>query len=339
MKHKRIITGIKPTGSFHIGNYFGALRQAITLQKEGELFLFLADLHALTGLSDDRHDSGKTNKEVYDILSAYLAFDLNPQKVIVYRQSDFPQITELFWIFSCLLKHNFLTIGHAYKDALQDNGQPGLGTFLYPALMASDILISGAEIVPVGKDQVQHIEITREIARKFNLVTNTNYFTEPQERVLEEVATVPGIDGRKMSKSYGNELPIFASEVEIRKRIMAITTDSTPAGQAINPKNCILCNYLELLLPQNQYAEIENKCLAGTITYKELKDLLFQAYLTYFADARQKYEMLSAKQQYLDRVLSKNYKKIDALFTKRLNEVRELLGLHTPKSRLGRMLH
>ncbi len=332
MANRKIITGIKPTGSIHLGNYFGTIRQIVDLQDSGEMFVFLADLHALTGCSDadSRHDSNLFEKYSHDVIRAYVALGVDPKKTVIYRQSEFPQITELTWIFSCLLKHQFLTIGHAYKDALQQEKEPGLGVFLYPVLMAADILLLGANTVPVGKDQVQHVEMAREIARKFNMLTETRYFSEPQEQVVKETAVVPGIDGRKMSKSYDNVLPIFADETEIRKRIMGITTDSTPAGQPIRPDNCTICSYLELLLSREKYGDVANKCLHGKISYKELKEMLVDAYLDYFKDARETYAKLENNSSYIDRLLGQHRKKMDTLFTDRLNEVRRMLGLGIP---------
>lgn len=332
MRKQRILTGLKPTGTVHLGNYFGAIRQMVDLQEEGELFLFVADLHALTDLSDDgkRHDRETFEETCREHIRAYIALGIDPKKVTVYRQSEFPQITELMWIFICLLKFPFLTIGHAYKDALQHSREPGLGIFLYPALMASDILLPDADCVPVGKDQVQHIEIAREIARKFNAVTGTDYFTEPQERVLRETTIIPGMDGEKMSKSKNNTLPIFEHEEVIRKRISGIITDSTPAGHPIQSASCVVCEYLGHILSKEEYGTVANKCAAGTITYRELKELLTEKYLAYFKEARKTHAKLKENRKYVDNILASDRKKVDTLFTERLNDIRKLLGLSVP---------
>ncbi len=323
------LTGIKPTGGIHLGNYFGTIRQMVDLQEQGNLVMFLADLHALTDFSDDnkRHSAETFARMSYDTIRAYIALGIDPKRTIIYRQSEFPQIAELTWIFSCLLKHQFLTIGHAYKDAQQREEQVGLGIFMYPVLMAADILLPGAEIVPVGKDQIQHVEITREIARKFNLLTGTQYFKEPQEKVIEETAVVPGIDGEKMSKSKNNTLSIFGSEDTVRKKISAIVTDSTPAGSPIPADDCIICTYLKLLMSSEEYGDVENKCLNGSITYQELKDLLADTYFAYFKTQRKRYAAMEKDTAYIDRVIGRHRKKVDTMLTGRLNDIRNLLGL------------
>ena len=326
---KRILAGLQPTGALHLGNYLGSVRQMLELQDEGEMFFFIADLHALTDLSDEglRFDPEVQRQNSRYLLCASVALGIDPKKSLVYRQSDFPQITELAWIFSCLLKHNFLTIGHAYKDAMQNSQGSGLGVFLYPVLMAADILIAGAEVVPVGKDQAQHLELAREIARKFNATVHTEYFAEPQGVIPEEVGLIPGVDGEKMSKSKGNTLPIFDSEEALRKKIMSIVTDSTPQGESIDPKRCLVCTYLENVMPRNEYGTVANRCNSGDITYKELKDLLVERYLSYFKDARAVYEKCMRNEKYVERVFARSRKKVDTLFTHRLNEVKSLLGV------------
>ena len=329
MKNKeRVLTGVRATGDFHLGNYFGSIQQFKKLQNSyDELFLFIADLHALTNLSTLRHSPDNFEEVSMHILRVYLSFGIDESKVKIYRQSDFPQITELFWIFICLLKENYLKIGHAYKDAVAKDREVPLGTFLYPALMASDILLPSGTIVPVGKDQIQHVEMARDIARKFNLAVGVSYFSEPKELVDTSVATVPGIDGEKMSKSLNNTIPIFSDERLIRERIMSIKTDSTPAGQPIDPTQCIVCNYLELLMPIKKYALIESRCTKGQYTYKELKDILMDVFFKYFANARKKYAKLEGKKNYIPKLLRKNQKLLNPMFDKRLDEIKNLLGI------------
>ena len=333
MAEKMILTGVKPTGALHMGNYFGTIKQMLDLEKEGNLVLFIADLHALTNLDNnaEQHDADTFASLVEDTIRSYVAFGINPKKTIIYNQSEFPQITELNWIFCCMLKQQFLTIGHAFKDVQQRGEQPGLGTFLYPVLMAADILLPGADIVPVGKDQVQHIEIAREIARKFNTITGTTYFKEPQERVMENTAIIPGINGEKMSKSKRNTIPIFGDEKIIRQSIANIITDSTPAGNPIQPEKCILCTYLKLVLNPKEYGDIENKCLGGKITYKELKEILAEAYLNYFKEEREQYVFLEKNTNKINRITQEHRKRIDTHLTTRLNEVRKILGLSIPQ--------
>lgn len=325
---KRILAGLQPTGLLHLGNYLGSVRQMVDLQDEGEMFFFIADLHALTNLSDEvaRCSTKERRRNSEYLLCASIALGIDPKKSAVYRQSDFSQIAELAWIFACLLKHNFLTIGHAYKDAMQGSQEPGLGVFLYPVLMAADILIADAEVVPVGKDQAQHLELAREIARKFNHITGKEYFKEPQGHIPEEVAVIPGVDGEKMSKSKGNTLPIFDSEEALRKKIMGIVTDSTPRGEPVGSDN-LVCAYLEKVMPIDAYSAVMNRCSAGTVTYKELKELLLENHLSYFKGARETYTKLIQDKKYTEKLLARSRKKLDKLFTSRLNEVKSLLGV------------
>ena len=329
MNKKRILTGLQPTGALHLGNYFGAVRQMVDLQDEGDLYFFIADMHALTDLSDERvqQSAAERLENSRHLLAASIALGIDPKKAIVYRQSDFSQVTELMWIIACMLKHTFLMTGHAYKDAVQEGQDVGLGVFLYPALMAADILIAGADVVPVGQDQAQHIELTREMARKFNHIAGEMYFTEPQEQIQKELAVIPGLDGGKMSKSKGNTLPIFADEEVLRKRIMSIVTDSTPQGEPINVETCLPCHYLEKVMPREEYGTIANRCSQGDISYKELKELLVEQHLVYFKDARDRYEKISTDVKYLEKILDRNRKKLDTLFTDRLTKVKRVLGV------------
>ena len=328
-EEKRILTGLQPTGVLHLGNYFGSIRQMVELQDEGEMFYFIADLHALTSLSDatQQFSAEVQRKNIEHLLCASIALGIDPKKAVVYRQSDFPQIPELAWIFVSMLKHNFLTIGHAYKDAVQQNQESGLGVFLYPVLMAADILIADAGVVPVGKDQAQHLELTREIARKFNYIVKTEYFREPEGRIQEKTGVIPGIDGEKMSKSKGNTLPIFDSEEVLRKKIMSIVTDSTPQGKPITPDTCLICVYLEKVMPRDAYGTVANRCSAGDMSYRELKELLVEHYLLYFKDARHTYDNLIQNKKYTEKILQRSRKKLDTLFTRRLDEVKSLLGM------------
>ena len=329
MNKKRILTGLKPTGALHLGNYFGAVRQMVDLQDAGEMYFFIADLHALTDLSDEQVQCSAVERSENSrhLLAASIALGIDPKKAIVYRQSDFPQVTELMWIIACMLKHNFLTTGHAYKDSVQEKQDVGLGVFLYPALMAADILIADAEVVPVGQDQAQHVELTREMARKFNYIAHEEYFTEPQEQIQKDAAVIPGLDGGKMSKSKGNTLPIFADEEVLRKQIMSIVTDSTPQGEPINTETSLPCVYLEKVMPREEYGTVANRCSKGDVTYKELKELLVEQYLAYFADARKKYEKIGKNTKYLEKVLEHSRKKLDNLFTERLTKVKQILGV------------
>ena len=331
---KRVLTGLKPTGSVHLGNYFGSIRQIVDLQNNqdaNEVYFFVADMHALTGLHDVNEWEGRAMQvnHVEHLLCASVALGVDPERSIVYRQSDFPQIFELSWIFSCMLRSQFLSIGHAYKSVVErDMLNLGLGVFLYPVLMAADILIADADVVPVGKDQIQHVEIAREIARKFNTCSGEKaYFKEPKEIVKDSSAVIPGTDGEKMSKSKGNILPIFDDEEEIRRNIMSIVTSSAPKGVPIDPSACLVCTYLEKMLPRSEYAAVVARCTAGNTSYRELKELLFEKFLSYFADARDTYARISQDRGYVERVFSDGKQRVDSFFTERLHEARRLLGV------------
>lgn len=326
---KRILTGLKPTGDLHVGNYFGAVKPLVDLQeKEGEIFLFVADLHALTGLASAQ-TCGKEQmqKHTDSFIKAYVALGIDPDNVVLYRQSDFPQVTELAWIFSCMVKMPFLTMAHAYKDAKEKGESPSVGTFLYPALMAADILLPGAAVVPVGKDQVQHLEVAREFARRFNHLVGKQYFADPEELVSEHTMVVPGIDGEKMSKSKQNTIPIFGPEQGIRDRIQRVVTDSTAVGEPIDPSQSLLCSYLQLFMSPESYATVAERCKAGSVSYRELKELCAEEYLAYFADARARYEAIATDDQFVENLLKKKRERINTLFVERMREIHNLLGL------------
>jgi tryptophanyl-tRNA synthetase len=227
---KTLVSGIKSTGTLHIGNYFGAMRQFLTLQDSYDCNIFVADLHSLTTLQNKE----EMQNIIKDTVAGYLAIGLNPEKVTLYKQSDVPQVTELAWIFNCITTMPYLMRAHAFKDAEAKNKEINVGVFDYPLLMAADILIEQAHIVPVGADQKQHIEIARDTAQKFNS-TFGEAFVIPEAFIDETVQTIPGIDGQKMSKSYGNIIPLFADEETLRKAVMSITTDSKGVEEPKDP--------------------------------------------------------------------------------------------------------
>ena len=306
----KTLTGIKPTGKLHMGNYFGAIKPL--LEMDGEVYLFIADLHSLTV----EHEN--LGKDVEHIAKALIAFS-GKKKITIYKQSDFPQLTELFWILTNLTTIPQLELGHAFKDSDKKN----IGILLYPVLMASDILLPDADIVPVGKDQEQHLEMSRELARKFNNRYG-KFFKEPKAKLVVESESIIGTDGEnKMSKSLNNTIPIFSDEEEIRKSIMSIKTDSTAQGSPCDPNNTVN-ELLKLVSSEEEMKEVQNKCKEGSITYKELKELLFERFIKYFSPAREKYNSLSASD--VDKVLSSSYKEINKLFEDRLNEIRSLVN-------------
>ena len=306
----KTLTGIKPTGKLHMGNYFGAIKPL--LEMDGDVYLFIADLHSLTV----EHET--LGKDVEHIAKALIAFS-GKKKITIYKQSDFPQLTELFWILTNLTTIPQLELGHAFKDSDKKN----IGILLYPVLMASDILLPDADIVPVGKDQEQHLEMSRELARKFNNRYG-KFFKEPKAKLVVESESIIGTDGEnKMSKSLNNTIPIFSDEEEIRKSIMSIKTDSTAQGSPCDPNNTVN-ELLKLVSSEEEMKEVQNKCKEGSITYKELKELLFERFIKYFSPAREKYNSLSASD--VDKVLSSSYKEINKLFEDRLNEIRSLVN-------------
>ena len=306
----KTLTGIKPTGKLHMGNYFGAIKPLLDM--DGDVYLFIADLHSLTV----EHEN--LGKDVEHIAKALIAFS-GKKKITIYKQSDFPQLTELFWILTNLTTIPQLELGHAFKDSDKKN----IGVLLYPVLMASDILLPDADIVPVGKDQEQHLEMSRELARKFNNRYG-KFFKEPKAKLVVESESIIGTDGEnKMSKSLNNTIPIFSDEEEIRKSIMSIKTDSTAQGSPCDPNNTVN-ELLKLVSSEEEMKEVQNKCKEGSITYKELKELLFERFIKYFSPAREKYNSLSASD--VDKVLSSSYKEINKLFEDRLNEIRSLVN-------------
>src|SRR2546426_3971654 len=277
----RILSGIKPTGRLHIGNYFGMMRPAIAWQEKGEAFYFVAGYHALTTV----RDPAKLREFSRTVALDFLACGLDPAKAVLFKQSDVPQVTELTWILSTITPMPMLENCHAYKDHVAKGLTPNHGLFAYPVLMAADILIYDSDIVPVGRDQKQHVEITRDIAIKFN-ETYGRTFVIPEPQIREEAAVVPGIDGQKMSKSYENTIEIFGDEKAIRKKIMGIVMDSrTPAEPKPDADKNLAVQLLKLVAAPEIANDFENKLRAGGLGYGDLKKALFENYWNYFAAA------------------------------------------------------
>jgi tryptophanyl-tRNA synthetase len=269
-KKNIVITGIQPTGRPHIGNYFGAMKPMVDLQDmHDEIYIFVADYHALTTINDKE----KLQSYINNLILDYLAVGIDPEKVCLYRQSDIPALTELTWIFSNLVTVPWLERAHAFKDKVQQGKEAGVGLFNYPILMAADILLPKATLVPVGKDQIQHIEMTREIARKFNAQYD-DIFPEPQEEVSESVMIVPGTDGQKMSKSYNNTIPLFGNEGEIKKAVMGIVTDSKGKDEPKDPDTCNVFALHTLISSPEYCAELRTAYTEGTIGYGDAKKQL-----------------------------------------------------------------
>ena len=319
---KRSLSGIQPSGVLHIGNYFGAIKQFVELQNEYEGFYFLANYHALT--SSPKGEDLKNN--TINVILDYLALGLDPEKSTLFLQSDVPEHTELSWILSNVTPMGLLERAHSYKDKTAKGIKPNVGLFTYPVLMASDILIYSPDIVPVGKDQKQHVEITRDIAIKFNETYGKEIFKLPEEKIVENVATVPGIDGDKMSKSYGNVINMFGSKKQLKKQIMSIVTDSTPLEEPKNPDNNITKLY-SLFATEEEVNTLKEKFLAGNFGYGHAKTELFDKFMDYFAPFQKKREELLQNMDYVNEILKKGALKAREIATKKVDEVRDVVGI------------
>lgn len=319
---KRLLSGIKATGKVHIGNYFGAMKQFLDYQNEYDSFIMIVDLHSLNLIQDKELMKQLT----MDLYLDYLAIGLDPKKTIIFKQSDVPAHTELCWIFDTITTMPYLMRAHAFKDAEAKNKEISVGTFNYPVLMAADILLYDPEIVPVGQDQKQHVEISRDIALKFNN-TFGETFKYPKEIIREDVAVVPGIDGRKMSKSYGNTIPLFASYEEIKKAIMSIPTDSKGVSESKNPDETIIYQIHKLLLNETQRKEVESKYMSGGLGYKEAKEMLINDLENFIAPMREKREKLAKDKKKILKLLKEGGVKANKVASKKLEEVREAIGV------------
>jgi len=280
---KILLSGVKPTGRPHIGNYFGAMKQFVDLQDKYQSYIFIADLHALT----TARDAKQLRQDTLDLAIDYLAIGLDPEKVIFFKQSDVAEHAELTWIFSCLTTMPYLARAHAFKDAETKNKEVNVGLFDYPLLMAADILLYDTDVVPVGQDQKQHVEIARDTAEKFNYHYGET-FKLPGPLILDEVKTVIGLDGQKMSKSYGNDIPLFADEKEIKRLVMSIKTDSKGVEEPKNPEECNVFALHKLFTPTDELAEIKKRYVEGGIGYQESKEILIKNMNKYLAPLREK---------------------------------------------------
>ena len=319
----RILSGIQPSGSLHLGNYFGMMKPAIELQDQGEAFYFIANYHSMTSLVDPQARRSNT----LDVALDFLACGLNPSKTVFFRQSDVPEVTELAWILTTVTPMGLLERCHSYKDKIARGISPSHGLFAYPVLMAADILLYDSNVVPVGRDQKQHVEVTRDIAIKFN-ETYGQTFVIPEERIREDVASVPGIDGQKMSKSYGNAIEIFGEEKPLRKRIMSLVMDSrSPQEPKPDADKNIAIQLLKLVAPTEVSKDYEDRLRAGGLGYGDLKKALFEHYWNSFAAARAKRAELVADLPYVERVLAEGAAKARTLAQKVLKRARIASGL------------
>ncbi len=319
----RILSGIQPSGALHLGNYFGMMRPAIELQEKGEALYFIADYHSMTSL----FDANERRNNTLDVALDFLACGLDPQKSVFFKQSDVPEVAELSWILTTLTPMGLLERAHSYKDKVAKGISANHGLFAYPVLMAADILIYDSNVVPVGRDQKQHVEMTRDIAIKFNEQYGQT-FVLPEPQIRDEVAVVPGTDGQKMSKSYGNTIEIFGDEKAIRKKIMGIMMDSrTPAEPKPDADKNLAIQLLKLVAPTNIGKEFEEKLRDGGLGYGDLKKALFENYWNYFTDARKKRAELTANLDYVNAVLTEGAIKARTLAQTVLKRARKASGL------------
>ncbi|MBN1947364.1 MAG: tryptophan--tRNA ligase [Bradymonadales bacterium] len=297
---KRCLSGVKSTGVPHLGNYLGMMRPAIELQEQHETYYFVADYHALT----TEHDGEAMERQTYDITSYFLAFGLDPERSVFFRQSDVPQVTELSWLLSCVTSMGLLERAHAYKAA-KDRGEEGAishGLFAYPVLMAADILLYQANLVPVGKDQIQHVEMTRDIAGRFNYLFGET-FVIPEALVRDEVKVILGIDGQKMSKSYGNTIEALLPPKQLKQRIMQIVTDSTPLEEPKDPERCNVFALYRLFASVEEQAEMAERYRAGNYGYGHAKLALFEKVNAHMGPYREHYQQIRGDLDYLEDVL------------------------------------
>lgn len=319
----RVLSGIQPTGRFHWGNYFGAIRQYVALQGNEQSFYFIADLHALTTV----RDAGQLAQNTLDAALDLLAVGLDPAKATLFRQSDVPEVTELTWLLMTLTQMHLLEKCHAYKDKKEKGIAADAGLFTYPVLMAADILLYDSDVVPVGLDQVQHLEVTRDIAQRFNVIYGGEFLHLPNARVLDSTAKVPGTDGEKMSKSYGNTIEIFEDGKKLRKKIMSIKTDSTPVEEPKNPDTCAVFTLYRLFADEASQQTLADRYRAGGMGYGEAKQQLFEAALAYFAEARERRAWWEARPDDLRDVLIQGATRARAKGQEVLARCRDACGL------------
>jgi tryptophanyl-tRNA synthetase len=320
--NQTFVSGIKATGKLHIGNYFGAIKQFIDLQDDHLGIIFVADLHALTST----HDPADLREDSFNIVLDYISLGLDPSKVIIFKQSDVPEVAELSWIFSCLTSMPYLMRAHAYKDAVGKDKEINAGVFSYPLLMAADILMYDADFVPVGNDQRQHVEIARDTASKFNSIYGET-FKLPLEMIKEEVKIVPGTDGRKMSKSYKNTIGIFSDDEVIKKSVMSIVTDSRPVGEPLDPDNDNVFALHSLFGTKEEISTLRERYAKGAIGHRESKEMLLEKIINFVAPFREERRRLLKDRQYIFDVLKEGKLKAKDRAKEKMEDVRKKTGL------------
>ncbi len=320
----RILTGVQSTGVPHLGNLLGAIIPAIEMANasENDSFLFIANLHTLTQIKD-----AKILKEnTYAVAAAWLSFGLNTEKTVFYRQSDVPETTELTWYLNCFFPYQRLTLAHSFKDKAGRLDDVNAGLFTYPMLMAADILLYDAKYIPVGKDQMQHIEMTRDVASRFHAQIGKEIFVLPEAKIVENTQIIPGTDGEKMSKSRGNFINIFQSDKKMRKQVMSIQTDSTPLEEPKNPDTCNVFNIYKLIASEEQIKEMRQKYEAGGFGYGHAKTALYELILEKYKDQREKFAYFMENKNEIDAALEKGANKAKVVAQSTLERVRTVLG-------------
>jgi len=318
----RVLSGIQPSGRLHLGNYLGAMKQHIELQEEHECFFFIANYHSLTTVQDPKILRNNTS----EVALGYLALGLDPNKVSLFRQSDLPEVTELSWILSTVTGKGLLDRATSYKDKIGRGITPSMGLYGYPLLMAADILIVRADVVPVGKDQVQHIEMAQDMAGYFNNTFNCEVLKRPEPR-LSESPYVPGVDGQKMSKSYGNTIELFETKSKTRKRIMGLKTDSKTVEEPKDPETCNVFTLFELLADPGEVEDLRGRYLAGGMGYGDAKKQLFEVLERLVGPARERREELASDPDYVEDVLVSGAKRAREVAGELMADVREACGL------------
>ncbi len=318
----RVLTGIQPSGVLHLGNYFGSIKQMLKYQGDSELFIFIANYHALTSLKDGI----ALRENSIDAAISFLSLGIDPEKSTFWLQSDVKEVLELYWILSSYTPMGLLERAHSYKDKVAKGIAANHALFSYPVLMAADILLYDAQIVPVGKDQVQHVEITRDIAIKFNN-NHKNSLMIPTFKIDEKVATVPGIDGAKMSKSYGNTINIFTTQKELKKQAGKIVTDSTPLEEPKEWKNCNVYKLCELFMNQEELLELQDRYKSGKEGYGHFKMSLKDKIWEYFSEAREKREYYLEHKDEVRDILNDGAKKARVVASEKMEKIREIVGI------------
>lgn len=320
IKNKRILTGIKPTGTLHLGNYLASIKPSLELAKDNEAFYFVANYHAITTL----HDKNTLEESTYHVLAAWITF--LEDNASIYLQSHVPEIFELSWVLSCFTSKGLLDRAHAYKDALSKNKTLNNGVYTYPVLMAADILSFRTDFVPVGKDQKQHVEIARDIAGTFNN-TFGNILKLPEPLINQNTMVVPGIDGEKMSKSYGNIIPIFEEEDKLIKIIKKIKTDSLKIEDKKDPKNCTIFNLYKNFATDDEINSLRNKYINGGMGWGEAKEILAHKLIDYFKPYRKKYLEILNDKSYINERLNKDLNKVRSIASDVLSKIRKEIGI------------